>query len=73
MLFRKRQKLRKLENSQLLMQIEGHKHRLDSQKNLIAHSVDPSDDVLQRTNITEALYSFLLREARQRKATKNEL
>ncbi len=73
MLFRKKQKLRRLENGRLMVQIEEHKRRLDSQKQLIMRSVDPSDDVLQRKNITESLYSFLLREARQRRANKNEL
>lgn len=73
MLFRKRQKLRKFENSRLFIQIEEHKRRLDSQKQLIGRSVDPSDEVLQRKKITESLYSFLLREARQRRASKNEL
>ncbi|MFC0560278.1 YaaL family protein [Halalkalibacter alkalisediminis] len=73
MLFRKKSKLRKLENIRLFEQLESHKVQVDSEKNLIERSIDPSDDVLNRAKITEAIYSFLLREARERQASKNKL
>lgn len=73
MLFRKKKKLRKSENVRLFDQIEIHKLQIDSEKNLIKRSIDPSDDVLNRAKITEAIYSFLLREAREQQASKNKL
>ena len=73
MLFRKKNKLRELENTRLFEQLEAHKVQVDSEKILIERSIDPSDDVLNRAKITEAIYSFLLREARERKASKNKL
>ncbi|WP_227940117.1 YaaL family protein [Alkalihalobacillus deserti] len=73
MLFRKKSKLRKSENIRLIEQLEQHKQQVDSEKVLINRSIDPSDDVLNHVKITEAIYSFLLREARARQASKDEL
>ncbi|MCL7749886.1 MULTISPECIES: YaaL family protein [Halalkalibacter] len=72
-MFRKKQKLRKQENAQLFKHLEEQKEKLDSEKQLIQRSIDPSDDVLNRAKVTEAVYSFLLREARKRQVSKNEL
>ncbi|TSB44647.1 YaaL family protein [Alkalicoccobacillus porphyridii] len=73
MFFRKRGKLRREENDQLFYHIETLKERYDLQRQLIEHSVDPSDDVISRMKLSEAKYSFLLREARIRKARMNRL
>ncbi|ARK28417.1 YaaL family protein [Halalkalibacter krulwichiae] len=73
MLFRKKHKLRKSENLRLFEQVEKHKIQIDSEKQLINRSIDPSDDVLIRAKVTEAIYSFLLREARERQASKDKL
>ncbi|NEU32677.1 YaaL family protein [bacterium LRH843] len=70
---RHRKKLRKLEQIRLLSLTEKQKYRLDNQKKLITQSVDPSDYVFQQMKITESIYLFLLREARNRKVNKNEL
>ncbi|WP_235820580.1 YaaL family protein [Halalkalibacter krulwichiae] len=72
-LFRKKHKLRKSENLRLFEQVEKHKIQIDSEKQLINRSIDPSDDVLIRAKVTEAIYSFLLREARERQASKDKL
>ncbi|WP_237563788.1 YaaL family protein [Halalkalibacter okhensis] len=72
-MFRKKQKLRKQENAHLFKYLEGQKEKLDSEKQLIQRSIDPSDDVLNRAKVSEAVYSFLLREARNQKVSKNEL
>ncbi|MCM3763212.1 YaaL family protein [Alkalihalobacillus oceani] len=71
MFFSKKQRLRAQEDERLIQLIEDHKHSLDSQQQLIRRSVEPSEDVLQRKKITDSLYSFLLREARARHATKD--
>jgi hypothetical protein len=72
-LFRKKKKLRQSENLRLFEQLEMHKAQVDSEKQLIKRSIDPSDDVLNRAKVTEAIYSFLLREARERQARKDKL
>ncbi|MDT8862962.1 YaaL family protein [Alkalihalobacillus sp. MEB130] len=72
-MFRRKQKLRKLENALLLTILEDQKMKLDSEKQLIKRSIDPSEDVQNRTKVTESIYSFLLREARERQINKNEL
>lgn len=63
-MFRKRRALRTYENSRLIEQTEIQKERLDRQSQLIARSIEPSDDVLLQRKITESLYSFLIREAK---------
>ncbi|MCM2676478.1 YaaL family protein [Shouchella plakortidis] len=73
MFFRKKGKLRMEENERLLNHIEVTKERYDNQRQLIEHSVDPSEDVISRMKLTEAKYSFLIREARIRRARKNSL
>lgn len=73
MLFRKKGKLRREENERLFYIIETLKERYDLQRQLIEHSVDPSDDVILRMKLTEAKYSLLLREARIRNARMNRL
>ncbi|GAE37258.1 YaaL family protein [Halalkalibacter akibai] len=73
MLFRKKHKIRYAENLRLFEQLEKQKSQVDSEKQLIKRSIDPSDDVLNRAKVTEAIYSFLLREARERRASKDTL
>ncbi|WP_088106146.1 YaaL family protein [Halalkalibacter urbisdiaboli] len=73
MLFRRKGIIRKKENERLLENIEIMKQRYNNQKHVIYHSVEPSDEVVFRAKLTESLYTFLLREARVRKATKNKL
>jgi hypothetical protein len=72
-LFWKKQKLRKMENARLFEHLEEQKEKLDSEKQLIERSIDPSEEVLCRLRVTEMIYSFLLREARERRASKDEL
>jgi hypothetical protein len=72
-MFFKRKKLREDENNNLYWQLEVQKRKLDNQKELLKHSVDPSEDVLYRTKVTESIYSFLLREARISHRKKNGL
>jgi hypothetical protein len=73
MLFRRKGKLREKENEWLLEYIELMKQRYNNQKQIIQHSVEPSDEVVFRAKLTESLYTFLLREARVRKTTRNRL
>ncbi|MEN0641601.1 YaaL family protein [Alkalicoccobacillus gibsonii] len=73
MFFRKKGKLRMEENERLLNHIEVTKERYDNQRQLLEHSVDPSEDVIARMKLTEAKYSFLLREARIRHARRDKL
>ncbi len=72
-MFRKKQTLRLHEVYRLVEQTEKQKQRLNHLNELISHSIDPTDGVLQKQKITKALYSFLLREARYQKVNKNEL
>ncbi|WP_332699146.1 YaaL family protein [Halalkalibacter lacteus] len=73
MLFGKKQKLRKMENARLFQHLEEQKQKLDSGKQLIERSIDPSEEVIYHMKVTEVIYSFLLREARERRASKDEL
>ena len=73
MLFRRKRKLRRLENEQLLSQIDEHKRRLDSEKRLIEHSIDLSEDVLNRSKITGIYILVLIKRSRERHVDKNKL
>lgn len=64
--FKKKVMLRKEEDERLYVQLESIKEMLDYKRNLLAHSVDPSEDVLAEVKRAEVLYSLLLREARVR-------
>ena len=61
MLFRKKGKIRKMENIRLIEQIEYQKYLLGNQKELVEKSVEPSEDVLLKLKLTEAKYLFLLK------------
>ncbi len=69
MLFKKKGRIRKAENRRLVDEIEHQKHLLMTQRELVAKSVDPSEDVLLKLKLTEAKYLFLLKEARIRKTS----
>ncbi|WP_216831794.1 YaaL family protein [Alkalihalobacterium elongatum] len=66
MLFKKKQRIRKVENERLLSLIDEMKQQLTNQQLLVKKSLDPSPMVLNELKITEAKYFFLLREARVR-------
>lgn len=66
MLFKKKGKIRKLENERLVTQIESLKSKWVSQNELVRKSVDPSEEVMLNVKLTEAKYLFLLKEARKR-------
>ncbi len=67
MLFKKKGKIRKMEDKRLVEQLEIQKQLFINQKSLVAKSVDPSEAVLFKLKLTEAKYLFLLKEARVRK------
>ncbi|MBO8178786.1 YaaL family protein [Aeribacillus pallidus] len=66
MLFRKKGKLRKQFDHQLLWQLEQAKSEWMRQKNLLQISFDYNEDLLSQTKICEAKYFYLLREAKKR-------
>ncbi|WP_100405906.1 YaaL family protein [Bacillus solitudinis] len=73
MLFQKKGSLRIKGNEKLIEYIELLKQRYNNQKHLLYHSVEPPDEVVYKTELSESLYTFLLREARVRKAKRNKL
>lgn len=70
--FRKKGVLRKEEEATLYEMLERQKESIDYQKKLLAHSVDPSEELLNQLKRAEALYSLLLREARVRHRRKQK-
>lgn len=66
MLFKKKGKIRKLENERLVSHIEILKRKWMDQSDLVRKSVDPSEEVMLNVKLTEAKYLFLLKEARKR-------
>lgn len=72
MFLKKKGKIREQQHRLLLNQLEKLKAKVDEQKQLIDRSIDPSEEVMNRAKITEALYSLLLREARASHARKNK-
>ncbi len=69
MLFKKKGKIRKVEDERLVAYIESLKLVLMNQKELVQKSVDPSEEVMFKLKLTEAKYLFLLKEARKRKTS----
>jgi len=67
MLFRKKDKLKKEFDQNLLNQLELLKAEWMRQKSLIEKSIDPSDEVLNELKVVESKYFFLIREAKNRK------
>ncbi|MBD8071524.1 YaaL family protein [Bacillus sp. PS06] len=67
MFFRKKGKLRKEMDEELLRQLEILKEDWMKQKILIEKSIDPAEDILNELKLAESKYFFLLREAKQRK------
>lgn len=72
-MFRRKRLLRLGESNRLISQTEKQKALLDTQRELIARSIEPSEDVRHQQKITEAIYSFLIREAKHQHINKNEL
>lgn len=66
MFFRKKRKLRKDFDDQLLTTFVNVKSDWLKQTDLIEKSVDPSDDVLLSVKVARAKYLYLLREAKKR-------
>ncbi|OIJ17573.1 hypothetical protein BKP37_03535 [Anaerobacillus alkalilacustris] len=66
-LFKRKGKIRKLEDQRLVSHIEELKVNLVNQTELVKKSLDPSGEVLFNLKLTEAKYLFLLKEARCRK------
>lgn len=69
-MFRKKGRIRKKENEQLIMLLEKVKNELETQKSFFRKSVDPPLTMYYQLKLTEAKYLFLLREARIRHAAK---
>ncbi|SDJ31668.1 YaaL family protein [Natribacillus halophilus] len=63
----KKQKIRKKEEERLYQLISRQKEKCQRQEELLAKSIDPSDEVLTQMKMEEAKYRFLLREARRLK------
>ncbi|TES47367.1 DUF2508 family protein [Halalkalibacterium halodurans] len=70
MFFRKKGKIRKIEDERLLAFIEKQKKQLEMQQQMVENSVDPSEEVLYRLKLTKVKYLFLLKEARVRNTSK---
>ncbi|WP_096202858.1 YaaL family protein [Bacillus sp. FJAT-45350] len=66
MFFKRRKRIRNLEDQQLMNLIDDLKVHLSNQQAIVSKSVDPSEEVLYEMKLTEAKYLFLLREARVR-------
>ncbi|WP_018923324.1 YaaL family protein [Salsuginibacillus kocurii] len=69
MRFRKK-RIRKKENERLLYYLKHLKAERERHHSFLAHSVDPTPDVMAQVKIIEAKYMFLLREARRRNKNK---
>lgn len=66
MLFKRKGKIREIEDQRLISHIEALKDKLMIQTQLIKNSLDPSEEVIFKFKIIEAKYFFLLKEARMR-------
>lgn len=66
MFFKKKRKIRKVEDQRLVEHIEVQKEKLMNLTRLVKNSVEPSEEVIFNLNMTEAKFHFLLKEARMR-------
>ncbi|WNF37104.1 YaaL family protein [Bacillaceae bacterium IKA-2] len=66
MLFKKKGKIRELEDQRLVSHIAMLKENLMIRTQLLKNSIDPSEEVIFKLKLTEAKYIFLLKEARVR-------
>lgn len=71
MLFKRKGKLRKEMNDELLNSLKQANDHWLQQKKIIEGSIEPSDEVLYQLQLAETKYLFLLREAKYRKVTFN--
>lgn len=66
MLFKKKGKIREVEDQRLVRHIEALKENLMIRTQLLKSSIDPSEEVIFKLKLIEAKYIFLLKEARMR-------
>lgn len=66
MLFKKKGKIREVEDQRLVRHIEALKENLVIRTQLLKSSIDPSEEVIFKLKLIEAKYIFLLKEARMR-------
>ncbi|MGX2957733.1 YaaL family protein [Peribacillus sp. JNUCC 23] len=69
MFFRRKGKLRNENNQKLVQQLEEIKRSWLNQKSLLEKSLDPSEDTIIQTKISEIKYFYLFKEAKRRKVT----
>ncbi|MFJ7978661.1 YaaL family protein [Peribacillus sp. NPDC096379] len=69
MFFRRKGKLRNENNQKLVQQLEEIKRSWLNQKSLLEKSLDPSEDAIIQTKISEIKYFYLFKEAKRRKVT----
>lgn len=67
MFFRRKGWLRKEFDEKLFSQIEGVRTNWANQRSLVAKSIDPSDEILCQSKLTDAIYFYLIKEAKNRK------
>ncbi|SFE64040.1 YaaL family protein [Alteribacillus iranensis] len=66
MLFRK-ESIRRSENKRLVEKIHETKAELDRYEEVLANSIEPSEEVLIELKLWRSKYIFLMKEARYRK------
>lgn len=66
MLFRKKGRLRRDTNKNLLILLEQLKQEWMKNKQLVEKSVEPSDELLHYVKVSEVKYFYLVREVRKR-------
>lgn len=63
-IFKRKQKLRKAMQEDLLEILKSCRESWVHEKKVIENSIEPSGEVLQQLKLSEAKYLFLLKEAR---------
>ncbi|WP_066175298.1 YaaL family protein [Bacillus marinisedimentorum] len=73
MIFRRKGKLRKEYDQQLLELASSLKEEWMKQKTLVERSVDPSEQVLHSLRIAESKYFYILKEVKVRRISMGKL
>lgn len=69
MFFRRKGWLRNEYDEKLIQQLEQQKDNWLSQKSLLEKSLDPSDNAIIQTKLSEVKYFYLFKEAKVRQVT----
>ena len=69
MFFRRKNRLRNDHDAELMHHLESLKRNWFNQKSLLERSVDPSEEAIVSSKITEVKYFYLFKEVKRRKVT----